>query len=154
MECLSRKNEIQNTFSSVRSFSYAEKKNPMSEEEFTNVFLDAILDFKQSLKKKTNKVYEVNEDIEKLTWMNDLDDECLMIINDLISSAKDLHSSLMRQYVSMNHLRKQGIAKDEIKDFKNSVDELKESYSDLESVFFFLPEMPDFIETTKQLSLI
>lgn len=154
MECLSHKSEIQNTFSSVRSFSYAEKKSPLSEEELTNKFLDAILDFKSLLKDKTYRIYETNENIEKLTWLNDLDDECLMIINDLISAAKDLHSSLIRQYVSMNYLRKQGIAKEEIKDFKNSIDELKEAYSDLESVFFFLPEMPDFVETTKQLSLV
>ena len=54
----------------------------------------------------------------------------------------------------MNDLRKKGIAKEAIKDFKNSIDELKEAYEDLESVFFFLPEMPDFKETTSKLSLV
>ncbi|HET7360362.1 MAG TPA: hypothetical protein VFI78_00345, partial [Salinimicrobium sp.] len=103
---------------------------------------------------KTYRIYQANENIEKLTWLNDLDDECLMIINDLISATKDLHSSLVRQYVSMNYIHRQGIAKEDIKDFKNSIDELKEAYSDLEAVFFFLPEMPDFVETTKQLSLV
>ncbi|MDD3721852.1 MAG: hypothetical protein PHW92_05085 [Lutibacter sp.] len=154
MKCLSHKSEIQNTFSSVRSFSFTEKKSSISEKELTNKFLDAILDLKSSLKEKTHKIYETNANIERLTWLNDLDDECLMIINDLISSAKDLHSSLIRQYVSMTYLRRQGIAKEEIKIFKNAIDELKEAYSDLESVFFFLPEMPNFAETTKQLSLI
>lgn len=154
MKCLSHKSEIQNTFSSVRDFSYSEKKNPLLDEELTNQFLDAILAFKKDTKDKTKRIYEVNENIEKLTWLNDLNDECLMLTNDLISSAKDLYSSLIRQYVSMNFLRKKSIAKDEIRDFKNSIDELKESYSDLESVFFFLPKMPNFIETTKQLSLV
>lgn len=154
MECSSHKSEIQNTFSSVRSFSYTEKKSSISEEELTNKFLDAIIDLKSLLSSKTHRIYEVNTNIEKLTWLNDLDEECLMIINDLISAAKDLHSSLIRQFVSMNYLRKRGIVKEEIKDFRNSIDELKEAYSDLESVFFFLPEMPDFVETTKQLSLV
>lgn len=77
-----------------------------------------------------------------------------MLLNDLISSAKDLRTSLIRQYISMNFFRKKGIAKEEIKNFKNSIDELKESYEDLESVFFFLPEMPDFVETTSKLSLV
>lgn len=154
MECLPHKSEIQNAFFSIRDFSYTEKRNPMSEEELTNKFLDAILDFKDSVKNKTARIYKANEAIEKLTWFTDLDEECLMLTNDLISAAKDLHSSLIRQYISMDYLRKQGIAKEEIKDFKNAIDELKESYSDLESVFFFLPEMPDFIETTKQLSLV
>jgi len=154
MECLYYKSEIQNTFLSVRNFSFTEKKSPLLDEEKVNQFLDVILDFKKSLKDKTFKIYDVNERIEKLTWFDDLNEECLMLANDLISSARDLHSSLIRQYVSMNLIRSKGIAKNEIKDFKNSIDELKEVSSDLESVLFFLPEMPEFIETTKELSLV
>ncbi len=154
MECLSHKSIIQNTFTSVRDFSYSEKRNLMSEDEMNNQLLDAILDLKKSIKDKTKRIYEVNENVEKLTWFNDLDEECLMLTNDLISAAKDLRSSLIRQYISFDFLRKKGVAKEEIKDFKNSIDELKEIYEDLESVFFYLPELPDFVETTKQLSLV
>jgi len=95
-----------------------------------------------------------NNRIEKITWYNDLDEECYMLINDLISAIKDLHSSLIRQYVSMNYLKQKGIVKEEIRDFKSTIDNLKENYQDLESVFFFLPKMPDFKETTKQLSFV
>jgi Fic family protein len=154
MECLSHKSEIVSTFSKLRSFSYQEKKAPLLDEERVNLLLDAILDFKNSLREKTAKIYNVNERIEKITWFNDLDEESLMLLNDVISSAKDLRTSLIRQYISMNFFRKKGIAKEEIKDFKNSIDELKEAYEDLESVFFFLPEMPDFVETTSKLSLV
>ncbi len=77
-----------------------------------------------------------------------------MLINDIISVGKDLDSSLIRQYVGFDFLRKKGIAKEEIKNFKKSIDGLKESYSDLESVFFFLPEISEFKETTKLLSLV
>lgn len=155
MECLSHKSEIVETFSSVRSFSFEEKKAPLLDEERVNNFLDAINDFKRLLKAKSDRIYNINDRIEKITWFNDsVDEERLMILNDLISSAKDLRSSLIRQYVSMNLFRKKGIAKSEIKDFKNSIDELKESYEDLESVFFFLPEIPHFVETTKKLSIV
>ncbi len=154
MECLSNKSEIVDTFSNIRSFSFQEKKTPILDEETVNSLLDAILGFKSELKIKTDKIYNITERIDKLTWFNDLEEESLMLLNDLISSAKDLRSSLIRQYISMNSFRKKGIAKEEIKDFKNSIDELKESYEDLESVFFFLPEMPDFVETTTKLSLI
>jgi archaellum component FlaC len=154
MECLSNKSKIQNTFSSVRDFSYSEKRNLMSENELNNAFLDAMLDLKSSIKNKTKRIFEVNDNIEKLTWFNDLDDECLMLTNDLISAAKDLHSSLVRQYIFLDFLRKKGVAKEDIKEFKTSIDELKETYQDLESVFFYLPEMPEFVETTKQLSLV
>ena len=154
MECLSNKSKIQNTFSSVRDFSYSEKRNLMSENDLNNAFLDAMLDLKSSIKNKTKRIFEVNDNIEKLTWFNDLDDECLMLTNDLISAAKDLHSSLVRQYIFLDFLRKKGVAKEDIKEFKTSIDELKETYQDLESVFFYLPEMPEFVETTKQLSLV
>ena len=77
-----------------------------------------------------------------------------MLINDLISSARELRSSLVRQYVLINPFRTKGIAKEEIKDFKNSIDELKEVCQDLDSVFFFLPENSEFQEITKELSLV
>lgn len=154
MESLSYKSEIIDTFSTIRSFSFQEKKTPLLDEEMVNSLLDKILEIKSGLKEKTNRIDDVNKRIEKLTWFNNLDEESLMLLNDLISSTKDLRTSLVRQYVSMNFYRKKGIAKEEIKDFKNSIDELKESYEDLESVFFFLPEMPEFIETTAKLSLV
>jgi hypothetical protein len=154
MECLSHKSEISNTFSSVRNFSFEEKKFSMYNEERMNAFLDAILEFKNTFQMKTEKIIKINESIERVTWFNDLDEESLMLINDLISSIKDLHSTLIRQYVSLNLIRSKGIAKEEIKNFKNTIDDLKENYQDLESVYFFLPEIPDFKETTKLLSLV
>jgi archaellum component FlaC len=154
MECLSHKSEISNTFSSVRNFSFEEKKFSIYNEERMNAFLDAILEFKNTFQMKTEKIIEINESIERVTWFNDLDEESLMLINDLISSIKDLHSTLIRQYVSLNLIRSKGIAKEEIKNFKNTIDDLKENYKDLESVYFFLPEIPDFKETTKLLSLV
>ena len=154
MDRLSLKSEIIDTFSDVRNFSFQEKKAPILDEDKVNLLLDAILDFKSGLKEKTDRINDINERIEKITWFNDLDEENLMLLNDLISSAKDLRTSLVRQYKPLDYFRKKGIAKEEIKDFKNSVDELKESYDDLESVFFFLPEMPDFVETTSKLSLL
>lgn len=153
MECLSYKSELEDAVSHVRIFSYNEKKN-IIDETAVNILLDKILELKNNLSKKTDKINDLINGLEKLTWFNDLNEECLMLINDLIAAIKDLHSSLIRQYINFNFLREKGIAKTEIKEFKNSIDDLKELYSDLESVFFFLPEMPEFSETTKQLSLI
>ncbi|MEA5459933.1 hypothetical protein VB796_12835 [Arcicella sp. LKC2W] len=154
MECLSVKSEISDTFRSVRDFSFHAKKESLYDEEKINAFLDTILEFKLILEKKTMTINNVIEKIEKLTWYNNLDDESLMLINDLISSIKDLHSTLIRQYVSLNIIRSKGIAKEELKKFKIAIDDLKETYQDLESVFFFLPEIPNFKETTTLLSVI
>jgi hypothetical protein len=153
MECSTFKSEITNTFSSVRNFSFEEKKNFLNEEK-VNALLDAILEFKRVFNKKTETINSINIKIEKLTWYNDIDDENLLLLNDLIASIKDAHSTLIKQYVSLNYIRSKGIAKEEVGQFKNAINDLKESYQDLESVFFFLPEIPDFKETTKQLSLV
>lgn len=151
--CLTFKSEIYNTFSNVRSFSFEEKKAFLNEEK-VNALLDAIIEIKNFFKDKTEKINSINEEIEKLTWFNDVNDECLILLNDLISSIKDAHSTLIKQYVSLNNIRTKRIAKEELSKFKSAIDDLKESYQDLESVFFFLPDIPDFKETTKQLSLI
>lgn len=154
MDCGTQKSEIKDTFQEVRNFSFAEKKATSFDENGINAFLDAIIDFKVALKVKSERVNDINNRIEKLTWFNNLDDECLFLLNDVISAMKDLRTSLIRQYISLEILRKKGIAKDEMKRFKHSIDDLKEAYEDLESVFFYLPEMPDYVETTRRLSLI
>ncbi len=84
MECLSFKSQISDTFSSVRNFSFEEKKAPLYNEEKINALLDAILDFKETFQKKTERIDEINGQIEKLTWFNDVNDECLRLINDLM----------------------------------------------------------------------
>lgn len=154
MECIEHRAKIDDTFTSISTLSFNEKKTFLSEEEMTNKFLDAILDFKALLEEKIKKLDSINEKIEGLTWFTDLDEECLMKTNELISVAKDLYLSLRNRYVAMNNLRRKGIAKEEIKEYKRSIDELKESYSDLESALFFLPEIPEFKETTRLLSLV
>lgn len=154
METAQCKKEIKNTFSNLRKMSFNEKHSPLLQEKEINILLDTIIDLKKLLTDKSQSICDINNRMEKLTWFDNIDNECLMLINDLISTAKDLRSTLIRQYVSMNVLRSKGIAKEEIKEFKNALDDLKEVYEDLESVFFYLPQMPDFVETTKRLSLV
>ena len=119
-----------------------------------NKFLDSIIDFKQSLKIKTDKIEEIIENTEKITWFNNLEDDSLLIVNDLVSSIRNLHSSLNRQYISFLFIRERGIAKAEMKDFISAIDDLKEIANDLDSRFFFLPNNDEFDKITKELSLI
>lgn len=154
MECVAHR-EIRETANTVRDFSYNEKKSiSVKYEEQVNYLLDTINEFKAILRKKIDNLNDINNRLEKITWCNDLDEECFRILNDLIASAKDAHSTLIRQYVSMNTPTFRKFANHEIKTFKTSIDELRESYQDLESVFFYLPQMDDFVDTSKQLSLI
>ena len=146
--------KISQTFNEVRKVSFYEKKEASMSEESINACLDKIIEFKKLLHKKTQKIALINENLEKITWFDDLEEEALIMINETISLCRDLHSTLIRFYVRLNFLKIKGIAKNEIKVFKSVIDDLKEISEDLESVFFFLPQMPDFKETTKKLSLI
>lgn len=154
MECVSHKREIENTYDSVSNLSFQEKKDSSFDENRINNFLDSILTFKELLSQKTEKINSIILRIEKITWYNDVDEEGLKTINDIIALARDWHYALVRHYVAMNTLRKKGIAKQEIKTFKLAVDDLKEIYTDLEFVFFQVPNMASFNEITKQLSIV
>ena len=154
MDDVTCKSKISATFESVQKFSFEEKQNASFDEAKINKFLDTILKFKQVLSTKIEKINTLVAKIEQVTWFNNLDNEALILTNDLISSIRDLRSSLLRQYVSLNFIRAKGIAKDEIKNFKTAIDDLEEIARDLEATFFFLPKMEAFNETTKELSLV
>ena len=149
MNYAASKPEITRTIERVREFSFEEKKEAALDEQKVNRFLDTIIAFKKLLSNKSTKINHLVEQIESITWFDDLDKESLMLVNDLISSIRDLRYSLLRQYVTMRYIRTKGIAKVETKNFKNAIDDLEEMANDLESRFFFLPSMPDFQETTK-----
>ena len=154
MKSLTYKTKITETFEDVRKLSFEEKKEFSFDEVKIDELLDRILEFKIKFTDKTNKINALIEKAESITWFTNLDNESLMSINDLISSIRDLHLSLLRQYISLNFIRTKGIAKEEIKKFKGSIDDLKVIASDLESIFFFLPNIANFQETTKELSLV
>lgn len=154
MDYLAYKPQIEKTFKKVREFSFKEKKEGLFDDAKINKFLDEILELKKVINTKTGKIESLVEKIEQITWFNKLDKESLMLINDLISSTRALHSSLLRQYISLNLFHTKGIAENEINHFKNALDDLKDVANDLDSRFFFLPNIPDFQETTKELSLI
>ena len=154
MSTISYNPQILNTFERVRLLSFQEKRDVVVDEAKNNEFLDKILELKMALATKSESVNSLVDRIEEISWFNDLDNEGLMLVNDLIAALRDLHSSFLRQYLSLNFMRTEEIAEKEIKNFKNTIDDVKEAASDLESRFFFLPTLPDFQETTNELSLL
>lgn len=153
MDCI-YKEKISKTVNDVRTVSFEEKKSPLNSEERINILLDSINEFKALLQGKTTRINDINQKLQEITWFNNLDEDCLKQVNDIISLGKDLHSSLARQYVKMGNLRKRGIAKDETKELKWAMDDLKENVEDLDSIFFYLPNDPSFTETTNLLALL
>ena len=153
MDFLTNTPIISETFETVRKFSFEEKKEAAYDESKVNEFLDKVLEFKISMATKTDKINSLIETLEQITWLNNLENDSLILINDLISAIRDLRYSLLRQYISLTFIRSKGIAKEEFKKFKLAFDDLNEVANDLESVYFFLPNNSEFKEITKELSL-
>lgn len=155
MTCSTAKDKINATVIEAREASYQAKMNAfnLDSQENINSFLDNILEFKKILAEKTDKIEAFSEKLEGLTWFDKIDEECLKLLNDLIASVRDWRGSAVRQYVKMDKLRKDGIALEEIKNFKRAIDDLREIADDLESVFFHLPKNQNFQETTNELQL-
>ena len=59
MDSITYKPQILETFENVRNFSFEEKKEAVMDETKMNKFLDRIIDFKKSLKIKTDKIEEI-----------------------------------------------------------------------------------------------
>jgi len=155
MECLTAKETIGQTFETLSETSYREKKKiKIPTEDEINHFLDKILELNRLLSIKTGKINELNNLLEKISWLNDLNEDCLKQLNELLAVAKDFHSTIIRQFASLNEIRKRGIAKEATKNLKNAIDNFKENIIDLETTFFLLPNFKEFTDTTKELSLL
>ncbi len=151
---VSTTDQINETIDDVRDVSFREKRDGLNAEQQINKFLDHLLDLQKLLNEKSARIEGIIQHMESLTWLNNLSEKELQAINDLIASARDLYFVLIRQYITLDVVVGKDVTKSVMKRLKSAIDDLKEITSDLESVYFFLPRIPDFLETTKELSLI
>lgn len=150
-QCIDRSSVIETTLSDVTSFSVEEKKSP-SHEERVNRFLDAILELKQYLSKKSERLADIADRMEAITWHNDPSENELRLITLLIATGRDVNSVLKREYAAFSRkFRNKGIAKEEIKEFHACIHDLDEACYDLESVFFHIPNDPKWAESNAKL---
>lgn len=154
MNTITNQPQIKETVDSARFLSFEEKKEAYCNESKTNQLLDQILELKRLYVQKTERIEILIEKMEQITWYDQLDQESLLLVNDLISTVRDLHNSLRRQFKSVESLLIKGIAENEISNFKNAVDDLNDVANDLESRFFYLSKNEEFIQITKELSLV
>ena len=154
MSTLTLNQEIKKTFDQVKALGFKQKQQLLSEQEIVDRFLDAIPKFKKELIYRTNIMEDIADKVDLISRMGKPSQAALKELNGLISVLRDWHSVMVRDYVSLNSIRKHNIAKGEIKAYKAAIDGLKEGYEDLESIYFFLPSIPEFKETTRDISLI
>lgn len=153
MECLTAKSKIQETFNEVNEL--ANQKNIKAlRQEAVDKFLDKIIVFTTSLDKQTNTITDINSKLENLSWIDNVDDECLDLIKDLLDKSKAVHKKLIRTYVKMSWVITKGIATKAMRDYKIALDDLREYNQDLEDLFFNLPADTAFNDANAKLQAI
>ena len=154
MACLTSKETINNTVYAVNDVSFNEKKDSHLSDEEINRFLDDISEVKKILDKKKSSIDNINQLLQKISWLGDLNEECLKLLNILILVGKDFHTTLTKGFPALDKLSDNKIAETEVLDFKECVEDLADILNDLEMSFFTFPKDEKFLEATKLLALL
>lgn len=150
METLTVKSKIRDTINEVLDLSQKQTFEKKIQEQAINKFLDHILDFQNSLNQKTNAILVVNSKFSEFSRFNEsVDEECLILIRQVLDLSKKWHQKLIRFYVDLNWIRKHHVANKAIANFKAAVDDLKEYNQDLEDLYFNI-EKDDTLNATIQ----
>ena len=83
MECLTQKMKILSVYKSISDFSFQEK---IIAQKSAYALVENILDLKCMLLEKSNKLDDIVKRMEAITWFNNIDDACKLLINDIIAS--------------------------------------------------------------------
>lgn len=137
---------ISSTYEEVRHFSYKVATN-----DNVDVFLDNLILLQQYLVEDSKKLDHIVSLVEKLTWLEVLDESELLMLHDTIAQLAHLHRILIRQWAHVNHLKTKGVFVKEINSFKLAIDDINEAISDLKSRFFVFPNNAEFQQTTERL---
>ena len=158
MDCVVSNNQMYSKsrffrfFKKVSVYSFEEKQKATPNIYDVDQFLDAIIDFKADIALKTQKLEELADTLEGFTWVENLTENDLVLINTSILNIKDLVSTFRRTIPSYDIIYDKGIANLEINEFKAAVDDLDEVCQDINDILFVLPRNEEFQAINKQLS--
>ena len=135
----------------VGEISFTTKRNQLSQEDIDQ-FLDSILLLKKRLITDCDKLDTLVNLVESITWFDreldeeELNEEELKMVHDIVTKLQDLYSSFNRRLHILKSIKERGIATDYINNLRDSIDSLKECSTDLEAVYFNLPQIPEYKE--------
>lgn len=134
--------EINQIISSSRSIPAK-----LTDEERINRFLDSINNFRVKIVDRTEKTQKLDELFSKLTWFDLKNQEEEVLIKDVISKSLSFHSKAIKNYVAIKKaFWKDKICRDEISNYKNSLDDFEESIYEVQEIFFNLRKDDEFNE--------
>lgn len=156
MECIASGNRIAKTHQVINNVSHEVKPAKQQDinkfnQEKVNKLLDEILNFKSDLNKRSEALNEIIECMDDVSWLQNLTEEETQLLMQCLEICKLIHRQEIMSYVTISRLLRKGIAKDEIKEYKSVVDDMKECIQDLEDRFFNLPQDQEFLDDLKKL---
>ena len=128
--------------------------NELSEEEKINQFLDSILDFKKSMSKRTDKLRHVDELLCELTWVEqEMSDEDEKMLKKLFDKIDTFHQKAIRFYADMRKIFwKHKIAHQEIREFKEALDDIEEYNLELRQILFEIRKDDAFMNDLRKIA--
>jgi hypothetical protein len=125
----------------------------LSKQEIIDQFLDSINALRKSLKTSTQGLHKADELISQLTWIETISPEDEELIAELIDGGLQSHRILLMNYVKLRRtFWQENIAKKEISEFKEVLDNFEESLFELNQIFFELRKDKGFSEVAASIA--
>jgi hypothetical protein len=132
--------EINQIISSSKSIP-----SKLTEEEKINRFLDGINNLRTKLVERTEKIKKLDGLFSKLTWYDLKNQEEEDLMKSVISKSISFHSKSIKNFVSLKrNFWKDKICRDEITNYKDTLDDFEESIYEVKEIFFNLRKDSEF----------
>lgn len=117
----------------------------LTEEEKINRFLDGINNLRTKLVERTEKIKKLDDLFSKLTWYDLKNQEEEDLMQSVISKSLSFHSKSIKNFVSLKRsFWKDKICRDEITNYKDTLDDFEESIYEVKEIFFNLRKDSEF----------
>lgn len=132
--------EINQIISSSKSIP-----SKLTEEEKINRFLDGINNLRAKLVEKTEKIQKLDDLFSKLTWYDIKNQEEEDLMKKVISKSLSFHTKSIKNFASLKRsFWKDKICRDEITNYKNTLDDFEDSIYEVKEIFFSLRQDSEF----------
>lgn len=117
----------------------------LSEEDKVNRFLDGINSFRAKLVERTEKIQKLDKLFSQLTWYDLQNEEEEEVMKNVLSKSLSFHAKSIKNFVAIRkNFWNIKICRDEISDYKNTLDDFEESIYEVEDILFKLRKDDEF----------
>lgn len=122
-------------------------------EDKTNAFLDSINLTQDFLSKTTPSIIILTEKLEEFSWFENVTEQNKFLIKIALLASKELTKGLSKSYVVLKKLyQPKNVLKEELKQYKEAIENLQETTNDIEMFFFELPNDTEFKAINEKLA--